>query len=203
MSLPHASWLRKPPTKASPAPLVSTIFSLATLGTAYRVTRPLAATMVGCEPWVMTTVRPRQPLVLGMREIFRAVASRLSAAHPSVSAKVAASVSLPNRKSTFGKVSKSTCLKGGTCMMKGADRFMQKILSFCAVCADTSARASGDTVMKKPVQYTTRAFSTRGQCSRAKAALKLLAAARFATSDRSMPVTHTAHVPVGVAGSTW
>lgn len=42
---------------------------------------------------------------------------------PSVAAKAAASISLPNRKSMYGMASISTALKGGTCTMKGADRF--------------------------------------------------------------------------------
>ena len=45
----------------------------------------------------------------------RAISETSLVSHPSVSAKVAASVSLPNRKSTYGSVSVSTCLNGGTC----------------------------------------------------------------------------------------
>eukprot|EP00955_Chlamydomonas_euryale_P078914 363221-Chlamydomonas_euryale.AAC.8 len=37
--------------------------------------------------------------------------------------------------------------------MKGADRFMQKTLSFWAQCVATALMAAGDTVMKKPVSH--------------------------------------------------
>lgn len=46
---------------------------------------------------------------------FRAISCTSRVSQPSVSAKVAASVSLPNRMSTYGSVSSSVCLNGGTC----------------------------------------------------------------------------------------
>ena len=55
----------------APAPLVSTSLSAGSAMTGYRVTRPLTATTVGELPWVITTVRPRLPFCLGIREICR------------------------------------------------------------------------------------------------------------------------------------
>ena len=49
--------------------------------------------------------------------------------------------------------------------MKGADRFMQYVLLCSAQCLPTSRMDSGDTVMKKPAEYTTRAASTSAQFS--------------------------------------
>ena len=36
-------------------------------------------------------------------------------------------------------------------------------MPFCAQCSDTAAMASGQTVMKKPAEYTMAASSTRAQ----------------------------------------
>merc|ERR1712113_82797 len=110
---------------------------------------PLTQTMVGSQPCVMTTVRLRL-LELGMRE--RRVAMNLISvvSQPSVSAQVRASVSFPNRKSTYGIVSTKTALNGGTCIKKGADKFMQYSPPSLAFCADTALIASGETVAKKP-----------------------------------------------------
>ena len=54
VSLPLMKAARKPPTKASPAPLVSTISDEATAGTSYLVTAPSLATIVESLPCVMT-----------------------------------------------------------------------------------------------------------------------------------------------------
>merc|ERR1712113_142588 len=48
---------RKPPTYASPAPLVSTSFSFGSEMIGYSYTCPFTATIVGSLPCVMTTVR--------------------------------------------------------------------------------------------------------------------------------------------------
>lgn len=49
--------LRSPPTNASPAPLVSTIFSLSMCSTGWSVSSDPTATITGSAPWVMITVR--------------------------------------------------------------------------------------------------------------------------------------------------
>ena len=51
----------KPPTKASPAPLVSTSRWLGIFSTGKVRTTPWTATMVSDEPWVMTTTRGLVP----------------------------------------------------------------------------------------------------------------------------------------------
>ena len=57
-------------------------------------------------------------------------------------------------------------MRGGRAWeMKGADRFMQYVLLCSAQCLPTSRMESGDTVMKKPAEYTTRAASTSAQFS--------------------------------------
>lgn len=57
-------------------------------------------------------------------------------------------VSLPNRMSTYGMTFIRGSLKNW--LMKGAERFMQKILSFSEACWATFRMDSGDTVRKKP-----------------------------------------------------
>ena len=61
---------RKPPTKASPAPFVSTSLSSGTRVTGKEWTRPPAATSVGSAPCVKTTVRGCTPLALPNRDIW-------------------------------------------------------------------------------------------------------------------------------------
>lgn len=57
-------------------------------------------------------------------------------------------VSLPNKMSTYGMTSMRGSLKNW--LMKGAERFMQKILSWSEACFATFRIDSGDTVKKKP-----------------------------------------------------
>ena len=63
----------------------------------------------------------------------------------------------------WGMVAISVALKGGTWEMKGADRFIAYTLLCFAQCSETAAMASGQTVMKKPAEYTMAASSTRAQ----------------------------------------
>merc|ERR1740121_1405122 len=123
MSLSPQRPARNPPTYASPAPFVSTSSDFSSLITTYVVTLPSTATMVGSLPCVITTVRGLPSF--GSMEIFAAMSSSFSSAHPSVLAKVAHSVSLPKRTSMYGIVFVSTALKGGTSMRNGADRLKQ------------------------------------------------------------------------------
>lgn len=57
-------------------------------------------------------------------------------------------VSLPNKMSTYGMTSIKGSLKNW--LMKGAERFMQKILLLSETCFATFRMDSGDTVKKKP-----------------------------------------------------
>lgn len=61
---------------------------------------------------------------------------------------MALTVSLPNKMSTYGMISIKGCLKNW--LMKGAERFMQKILLLSEACFATFRMDSGDTVKKKP-----------------------------------------------------
>merc|ERR1711904_48873 len=110
---------------------------------------PLMHTMVGSLPCVMTTVR-FLAFWDGISDKRVAMNSMSVVSQPSVSAQVCASVSLPKRKSTKGMVSTNTFLKGGTCMMKGADKFMQYRAPVFMASWDASLIDAGDTVMKKP-----------------------------------------------------
>ena len=78
--------------------------------------------MVSSMPCVNTTVRARCPDALGILEIFIAISATSRVSQPSVSAKVTASDSLPNRMSTYGSTSIIAVLNGGTCIRNGADR---------------------------------------------------------------------------------
>ena len=65
------------------------------------------------------------PSDLGNAAILVAISARSSVPHPSVAANARASVSLPKSTSTWGISSIIVALKGGTSLMKGADRFRQ------------------------------------------------------------------------------
>mmetsp|Transcript_58779 Transcript_58779/g.167267 ORF Transcript_58779/g.167267 Transcript_58779/m.167267 type:complete len:202 (+) Transcript_58779:145-750(+) len=100
VSLPLDKAARKPPTKASPAPLVSTILLASNLMIGYKVTMPLRATTVGSQPCVMTTCRflVLPPFsFIGISERRVAMNSTLSVSQPQASAYARASVSLPKR----------------------------------------------------------------------------------------------------------
>merc|ERR1719242_1901066 len=68
-SLPRTYWARKPPTKASPAPFVSTILLAGSFSAGNSTTVPFSAQTTGSEPWVMITVLPLLPFSLGSIEM--------------------------------------------------------------------------------------------------------------------------------------
>jgi hypothetical protein len=101
--LPETSAPRKPPAKASPAPLVSTICwsSRRSTGKIFGLSGSAAeTTIVDSEPWVMMTVRERDGFDFGSSAIDLAVAEMSSLlGKPAALAQAAASLSLPITKS--------------------------------------------------------------------------------------------------------
>lgn len=78
--LPSTRPARKPPAKASPAPLVSLICSLAIAwtGTSLISASPWVARSVGSVPWVMMTTRLRCEFSLGRSAMWRATSLGVS-----------------------------------------------------------------------------------------------------------------------------
>lgn len=97
--LPETIAPRKPPAKASPAPLVSTICWSSRRSTEKIFGLSASAaqtTIVESEPWVMMTVRGRDGFDLGSNAIDLAVAEMSSlSGRPAALAQAAASLSLP------------------------------------------------------------------------------------------------------------
>jgi hypothetical protein len=94
MLLPRIRAPTTPPAKASPAPLVSTMSSLAILAVSISRVRPPSTTIVGSEPCVMMTVRAPCSS-LGEAASFSAMALRSEVPYECASAYATASDSLP------------------------------------------------------------------------------------------------------------
>ena len=128
--LPCTMPATKPPAKASPAPLVSLICSspMAWTGTSLISASPLSfalTAMVGSVPCVKTTVLERLLFFLGPLAISFAISLTSLDSMLCDSANAAASVSLPMRMSTYGRISSRGSLKN--CEMNGAERLRMKI----------------------------------------------------------------------------
>uniref|UniRef100_A0A1I8IAK3 Myosin motor domain-containing protein n=1 Tax=Macrostomum lignano TaxID=282301 RepID=A0A1I8IAK3_9PLAT len=136
--LPRANWAMNPPAKASPAPLVSTSSCGASWRTGNSVTEPsdLAAT-TGPLPWVMSTSRLRgaesPPLGLG----FSGMAARATATER-------ASEGL-GRPASLAIAASSGSLKNW--QMKGADKFIIRVLPAASECSAMRIRAGGHTLV--------------------------------------------------------
>ena len=150
---------KNPPTKASPAPFVSTILvgsNTSTMG--YSVTVPLpTATMVDLLPCVKMTVRGRDGFFLGRLAMCNATCCKsivpsalLIKFKSNFLAYVSASLSFPNKKSAYSMAVLNGSVKKS--IMKGADKFKANNLSLFNVCSATWTKLSTLTVKKNPAQ---------------------------------------------------
>mmetsp|Transcript_4098 Transcript_4098/g.10251 ORF Transcript_4098/g.10251 Transcript_4098/m.10251 type:complete len:205 (-) Transcript_4098:167-781(-) len=145
--LPIAMPYRKPPTKASPAPFVSTRSALVSVhglpATAkVSVAPPAVAMTVASAPCVTTALRV-PALGPGSAASLAAISAMSSVPHSSPLAKAAASLSLQKITSHMAKHSLSRPRRGGTSARKGAETFIVTFLFFsfaCAAIAFTVAR---------------------------------------------------------------
>mmetsp|Transcript_38773 Transcript_38773/g.91168 ORF Transcript_38773/g.91168 Transcript_38773/m.91168 type:complete len:200 (-) Transcript_38773:423-1022(-) len=137
--LPVAMPYRKPPTKASPAPLVSTRSALASVhglpATAMvSVAPPAVAMTVASAPCVTTALRV-PALGPGSAASLAAISAMSSVPHSSPLAKPTASLSLQKMTSHMAKHSLSMARSGGTSARKGAETFIVTFLPFSFACA--------------------------------------------------------------------
>ena len=140
---------------ASPAPLVSTSFSLGR-GAMIGILCDLSAD--ADNGWVCS-LRDHYHARLApvLREDGRLLRyGRHIILHPSSSFRERRCLGLVADKTpTSGIVFIRTALNGGTCMMKGALRFMQYVFPCSLQCEDAISMDPGETVTKKPLVHMT------------------------------------------------